>query len=293
MLGQVKLVRRRVKGWLKRVRGGYARRFRRFEVADLVPLLDRLGVREGAIVLCHSAYDRFGGFEGGPGDVIRVLTGAVGESGTLLMPTLPFLGSALDYAARQPLTDLVRTPSAMGIVTEIFRRMPGVVRSPHPTHPVAALGPLAGELTRDHHLAETPCGRHSPYLKLLDTDGMIVFLGVGLEAMTFYHGVEELLEPRMPVSPFTSEWYELQTRDAEGLVRTTRTRLYNRELSRRRDTSRLLPELRRARAWRTERVGDLWAASVPARAALVAVEAMADSGKFCYRRYPSKSAKNL
>src|SRR5262249_12540176 len=162
----------------------------------------------GDVVFAHVAFNQFLGFEGGPGDVIQVLQRVVGDSGTVLMPTLPFGGTAVEYAERHPMTDLVRTPSAMGFVTEIFRRMPGVIRSAHPTHPVAAWGAKAAELTCDHHLAETPCGKQSPYLRLLDVEGKILFLGAEIAAMTFYHGVEEILEPRMPFSPFTRAWYE-------------------------------------------------------------------------------------
>jgi aminoglycoside 3-N-acetyltransferase len=171
----------------------------------------------------------------------------------------------------------------MGFVTEIFRRMPGVIRSAHPTHSVAACGARAEELTRDHHLAETPCGKMSPYLRLLDVHGKILFLGADVSTMTFYHGVEEILEPRMPYSPFTKTWYELQTRDSTGTVRTTRTRLLDPEVSRRRDMNLLLPELRRAGVWREGRVGRLRVRLVSAGDVLDACERMAAQGRFVYR----------
>ena len=44
----------------------------------------------------------------------------------------------------------------MGMLTELFRRMKGVHQSLHPTHGVAALGPLAAEMTAGHDRAATP-----------------------------------------------------------------------------------------------------------------------------------------
>ena len=84
---------------------------------------------------------------------------ATRASGTVLMPTLPFGGVAIDYARKNPVFDVRRTPSQTGLLTEIFRRSAGVLRSVHPTHPVAVAGHGAVEMVEGHHLAATPCGR--------------------------------------------------------------------------------------------------------------------------------------
>lgn len=278
----LKSARRRVKNALLWARNSYIHLFQRFGPAELEATLRGLGLERGDVVFVHVAFNEFLGFQGGPGDVIQVLQRVVGDSGTLLMPTLPFGSTAVEYAERHPMTDLVRAPSAMGFVTEIFRRMPGVVRSPHPTHPVAAWGVQAASLTRDHHLSETPCGKNSPYLGLLDVAGKILFLGADISSMTFYHGVEEVLEPRMPFSPFTKTWYDLQTRDAQGAIRSTRTRLFDPDVSRRRDMNLLMPELKEH--WKESRVGRLRVRLVRASDALAACERMAAKGQFVYRQ---------
>ncbi len=254
----------------------------RFDAAAFSQAITSAGVRRGDVVLAHIAYDQFVGFTGSPGDVIRTLQQAVGETGTLLMPTLPFQGMVLDYVARGQITDLKRTPSAMGLVTEIFRRMPGVIRSIHPTHPVAIWGAQAEVLARDHHLAVTPCGDGSPYLRLLDCQGKILFLGASLTTMTFYHGVEEVLAPLMPFSPFTAESYEMQTRDTAGTLWTTRTKLFDPAVSRRRNVNVLATPLKRRGQWHEARAGLLRVVLVEAQAVLDLCVAMAREGKFCY-----------
>ena len=105
---------------------------------------------------------------------------------------------ALSYTyvgPEQPVFDLRRTPSNVGVIPETFRTMPGVLRSLHPTHSVCASGPLAGELAAGHELDVTPVGPHSPFRKLAEAGGSILFLGCGLRPNTSMHGVEELVKP--------------------------------------------------------------------------------------------------
>ena len=129
------------------------------------------------------------------------------------MPTLPFSGSAVEYVRTNAVLDIKRTASRMGFMTEIFRRLPGVSRSLHPTHPVAGWGAKAARLLESHRSAETPCGAGSPFEKLVEVDGKVVLLGVSIRTMTFYHYLEEDLESRMPFSPFTTETFTVSVRD--------------------------------------------------------------------------------
>src|SRR5205807_1636548 len=68
-----------------------------------------------------SAFDSFLGFQGGPVDVIRTLREVVGARGTLMMPAIPFRGTAVEYALGDPVFDVRRTVSRMGLLTEVFR----------------------------------------------------------------------------------------------------------------------------------------------------------------------------
>src|SRR5467141_3960112 len=152
--------------WLRGVRVKYMRALHPFGPADLKRGLVQVGVLPGDTLMVHSSFDSFAGFRGAPADVIRTLQDAVGPDGTILMPTLPFNGTAVDYAATEPLFDVRRTLSRQGLITEVFRRSPHVVRSLHPTHSVAAWGRKARELIADHELAGTPCGRATPWGRL-------------------------------------------------------------------------------------------------------------------------------
>jgi aminoglycoside 3-N-acetyltransferase len=180
------------------LRARWVRRFFGFTPDDLKDLLQKLGIRSGDVLLVHSSFNRFEGFTGNALDVIRVLREAVGPKGTLLMPTMTFGYRAVDNAREGKFFDVRRTPSRMGVISELFRRSPGVVRSVHPTHSVAAWGARA--LVADHHEVGTPCGPGTPWARLLEHRGKILFLGTGIITMTFYHACEEILAPRMPFS---------------------------------------------------------------------------------------------
>jgi aminoglycoside 3-N-acetyltransferase len=80
------------------------------------------------------------------------------------------------------------------MIPEAFRCYPGAIRSLHPSHSVAAIGPAATWLIEDHEKARTPCGSGTPYLKALDRDCQIVFLGVGLESNTCFHTIEAIAD---------------------------------------------------------------------------------------------------
>ncbi|HUG37119.1 MAG TPA: AAC(3) family N-acetyltransferase [Candidatus Limnocylindrales bacterium] len=272
----------RLKGWRKRLRLAYVRRWRGFGPDDLRAALRHLGVAEGQAVMVHSSFDQFAGFSGKATEVIAVLEEAVGATGTLLMPSLPFTGTAVEYVSQGPMFDARRTPSRVGLLTELFRRSPGVLRSTHPTHAVAAWGAGAAEMLANHHLARTPCGEGSPYARLLERDGRILFLGAGIESMTFFHYVEEVLEPDMPFSPFTREELTLSSKDLAGRVLESKTRLFDPAVSRRRDLDRLRPVLRQDGVWTERRLGELSMVLLEARNVLTASRRLAAQGVYCY-----------
>jgi aminoglycoside 3-N-acetyltransferase len=274
--------KRAIKGQLKRLRLRYSGWRHGFDADALMACLRRLGMREGDTVLVHSSFDRFAGFTGKPTDVVMALQRVVGPSGALLMPTLPFTGTAVHYVRSNPIFDVRRTPSRMGMLSELFRRMPGVVRSVHPTHSVAAWGKGAQRLIADHHRAATPCGVGTPYGRLIDEGGRVLFLGTGVESMTLFHAAEEILELQMPFSPFTRETYRLASRTTDGTLVQTETRLFDPAMSRRRNIAKLVPVLKQRGAWRQASLGTLDVILLSASDVMDALRAMAKEDRYCY-----------
>jgi aminoglycoside 3-N-acetyltransferase len=271
-----------IKRVLKQIRTRYVSLFHSYDGEKLRAALTALPLSAGDRVLVHSSFDAFEGFTGKATDVIATLQSIVTPSGQIMMPTMPFTGTAAAYAQSAKVFDPARTPSRMGILTELFRRMPGVARSLHPTHSVAMWGAAVEELVAPHAAATTPCGRGSPYENLLKRQGKVLFLGTDLSSFTLYHTFEELLEDRWPQSPFTQESYRMQSRDAAGNSITTQTRLFEPAMSRRRNLFKLLPYLRRKQAIRETRVGQLSITLVDAQGAYDALQTMLNERVYCY-----------
>ena len=155
-----------------------------------------LGVAAGDMLFVHSAFSAVGDV-GGPDAVIEALLEAVGSEGTLIFPTFTSSGKSFLLTA---------SPSNTGILSEAFRTRPGVLRSRHPTHSVAAIGKLARELTGDKWVTETTCGEGTPYAYLARSGAKQVMLGVDLNRCTMLHAVEDMggfawLVPSVHIAP--------------------------------------------------------------------------------------------
>jgi aminoglycoside 3-N-acetyltransferase len=140
--------------------------------------LHRLGVAPGDLLIAHSSLRAFGWVEGGAEAVVDALLAAVGPTGTVMVPTFNH-GTAKVY-------DPAATRSTNGAVTEALRKRPEAIRSMHPSHPYAAIGPRAEELTAGN-LEVGTFDPKSPLGKLAEAGGWVVLLGVGMEACTAVH----------------------------------------------------------------------------------------------------------
>lgn len=160
--------------------------------------LRRLGVHGGGNLLVHTSLKSLGPLPGGAEDVITGLMESLGPSGTLLLPALSYR----TVNRENPVFDLANTPACVGALPEYFRTRPGTRRSIHPTHSVCGIGPGANLLLGEHQLDTTPCGKHSPYYRLNEQGGQILFIGCGLNPNTSMHAVEELIEPEYLFSDY-------------------------------------------------------------------------------------------
>jgi aminoglycoside 3-N-acetyltransferase len=149
---------------------GFVRFRPRLDERDIRRAVRQAGVKPGMLLMVHSSLSAFGYVAGGSQACIGALRAALGPSGTLAMPT--HSSNALGKAVFDPAT----SPSAVGAVTEAFRRMPGVLRSAHPTHSVAAQGPLAEALTAGHGIGMAPLAREGFWGRFVDRDGWVLMM---------------------------------------------------------------------------------------------------------------------
>ena len=166
-------------------------------------LEERIG-RDFEILMVHSSVNHMKPmFSDGPLDLVRMLIDFCGPTRTLAMPAFyfgdPALGGAFETFRRNPRIDLRRTPSQMGLTTELFRRVPGVLQSRHPVYRIAALGPLAQALTTGHEHATGPAGIGSPFELMARQDTCIIGIGKPMQVLTQAHHIEGLLGDEFPL----------------------------------------------------------------------------------------------
>ncbi len=168
--------------------------------------LGRLGVESGSILIVHSSLSSLGWVCGGAVAVVEALLQAIGENGTLVMPTQtthladpslwenppvppdwwPTIRETL------PAFDVRKTATrGMGVVVETFRSYPGVVRSNHPHVSLAALGSSAERFMANHPLTDG-FGMDSPLARTYDADALILLIGVGHESNSSLHLAERI-----------------------------------------------------------------------------------------------------
>lgn len=156
---------------------------------EIVAVLQSLPEHRRQVVLIHSSLSACGKIRGGAPSVVRALREWTGQ-GTLAMPTHTYCYP--DPLGVAEVFDPSVTRSRVGAVTEAFWREAGVLRSRHPTHSLAAVGPAARGLVTGHELTDTPCGAGTPYERLVQADAGVLMFGVTLNSYTLFHTAEAL-----------------------------------------------------------------------------------------------------
>jgi len=181
-----------------------------FETEALREHLEKSIGNDFEVLMVHSSVNHMlPMYTGTPLEMVKMLMAFCGPDRTLAMPAFyfgdPALGGAYATFKQRPRFDLRRTPSQMGLATELFRRMPGVLQSRHPVYRVAALGPLADQLTAGHELASTPAGLGTPFEFMARHDTIVLGIGKPMQVLTQAHHAEESMGDEFPVPRQSAE----------------------------------------------------------------------------------------
>jgi aminoglycoside 3-N-acetyltransferase len=229
-----KALKNQVRAVYRKSRRATVRAFFSYEPEALVRALHALGIRSGDSVMVHSAFEDHHGFQGSTETLIDTFLEALGPQGNLLMVSLPYRSSTLDYLERLKQFDVRKTPSAMGLVSEFFRRRSAVLRSLHPTHPVLVQGPRADWFIEGHETCVYPCGPGTPFAKLREAGGKVAFFNVSFAYFTFFHHLEHVVRPHLPFQLYHEPPFDVPVIDRAGRRSSVRTYAFSREVLRRR-----------------------------------------------------------
>jgi aminoglycoside 3-N-acetyltransferase len=234
-----------VKRWLARTLWAYG-------PDKLIRQLRQIGVTEGSTLVVHSSWLPHNGFRGKPADLVKALKAAVGESGLLVMTSLPYqnMSSAQWLASGKPM-NVRRSPSMMGLVSEVFRRSEGVRRSLSATHPLLAWGRDAERFVEGHENTDRPFGAGSPFARILERDAIVLGFDAPFSTFTFHMYVEDQFADRLPVPLYEPELHSGKVIDYAGTERAE----HPRALGPRQPPPAPRPDRRQARAERRPGAG--------------------------------------
>ena len=191
-----------------------------FTTEDLMAELARRLPPDFEILMVHSSFDGFlPMYKGSARELVSALVEFCGSYRTLVMPSFVMGGRNYDATAyyRSRPFDVRYTPSEVGLICEVFRRTPNVLRSLHPTCSICALGPLGKELTTGHHVSRTGLSPDSPF-GLMTRRGTAI-LGMGVEyyrCLTHVHAASDQMGEEFPVRSANPSWTQVTLVDYDG-----------------------------------------------------------------------------
>jgi len=180
-------------------------------------LTNKMHLKHGDVVFIHSSMDYLN-IDFSANKLLNMLIEIVGSEGTLIFPAWHFNYRAEDYLNKDLIFDLQRSPSAMGLLSELARRYKMAYRSVHPTTSIVAIGKYAKELTEEHQNSIYPCGEKSPYYKMMKYNAKIIGLGVTSHFVSFLHCPEDVLNEKFPVRTRTDKVFQGKVRLPDGLI---------------------------------------------------------------------------
>jgi aminoglycoside 3-N-acetyltransferase len=213
---------------------------------SLIRQIRALPLGGSKVVLFHSSLSSLGFVRGGATTMLSLL-----DSETTVMAPAHTWQWVADAGLRE--FDARTTPSCVGQISQAFLAHADIVRSLHPTHSVAAIGPQASEMIAGHENASTPCGINTPYDRMIAAGGKIVFLGTNLSSNTCFHTLEAIAN----VPYLLSESFEsFSIRDMSGLTSQVRIRCHRKGVRRRFGGEAVRRDLESRGAIAVSRVGD-------------------------------------
>ncbi|WP_340615245.1 aminoglycoside 3-N-acetyltransferase [Xenorhabdus thailandensis] len=170
----------------------------------LVQQLQKIGIKQGDVVMVHVAMRSVGNCLNGADDLIQAILTVLGVEGVLLcyMNWEQNYEDSLDVNGDIPSElkseimpydrSCSRASKDHGVFAECVRTTKGAIRSQNPGASVVAIGNNAEYFVENHSL-DYGYGNDSPFAKLVERQGKILMIGAPYETMSLLHHAEHLV----------------------------------------------------------------------------------------------------
>ncbi|MFT5721793.1 MAG: aminoglycoside 3-N-acetyltransferase [Motiliproteus sp.] len=241
----------------RRIKQLLCRTLWKFSVDDLVKHLKKQGLGTGDTLIVHASWRPDSGFNGNPAEMIRALKQVIGPEGLLVMTSMPYQNeSSRAFLERGGTLNVRRSPSQMGLLSEVFRRNKETLRSLSPTHPLLAWGAGSENFIAGHDLALSPFGPKSPFQKLLDLDAKVLCIDAPFATITFSHFVEDRIAPLLPFPLYEPQIFTGRVIDHSSEERELSVQVLSAQANRLRRDARYLQALQHAQAIEASTLGN-------------------------------------
>lgn len=263
----------------KKIKHYIVNKFLSYNKKQFINKLNLFGINHGDHIIVHSSWQVLSGFKGRPVDMINALKELVGSEGLLVMPSLTYQNeSTRDYLLRDKPMNVRRSPSMMGLLSEVFRRGKDVRRSLSPTHPLVAWGDKNKEFIADHETCLVPFGVDSPFDKLLQLNGKILTIDAPFSTITFTHFLEDRIASFVPFSLYEDELMMGNVIDYEGVLYEIPVKVLSQQANSLRREQRLINELDKQGIIRRTKIGNTHLMLIDCKAMTDCVDEMAHNG---------------
>jgi aminoglycoside 3-N-acetyltransferase len=192
-------------------------------------LINNIGVHKGSVVFIHSSMDalniNFTVYR-----LLEILLETAGEDGTLVFPAWHFTYRAEEYLNKGLTFDVMRSPSVLGLLSELARRHPDAIRSIHPINSIVAIGRHAQEIVGQHGQSIYPSDEVSPLYKMMNFDGLIIGIGVDTNFLSFVHCPEDVLKEQFPIKTRLDQVFDAKVKLKDGSIKIIRTLAAHRQI---------------------------------------------------------------
>jgi len=203
-------------------------------------IVDELGIESGDVLFIKASMNHLAFGPRETLDLLESLVERVGPEGTILMPSFPY-PNEVGRPREDAVFDVRRSPSQMGLITEMFRRLDGTVRSEHFWVPACARGRLARWFCEGQETVLNPFGAGSTYRRLVEQPTKMLGLGVTANYNILAHVADAVLHERYPFEIFLKEPVTGRLRGYDGRERAMRSILVSQDRRLRMKPSALIP----------------------------------------------------